>query len=163
MEGTDEVYFEGVNQGNVDRLVAINQVIFPIRYSPKVYQDIVACGEISQIANLKGSKKTIGGISCRLENTPNDGPTLYIITLGVLAPFRSLGLGSKLLSMCIDTVESCLPEVTKARLHVQINNEDAIRFYERHGFAIVETVQDYYIKVEPRDAVVLELKLNQIK
>jgi ribosomal protein S18 acetylase RimI-like enzyme len=88
------------------------------------------------------------------------GPILYIITLGVLAPYRNLGLGSKLLDTCLDTIRTCLPEVERARLHVQVRNEDAIRFYLKHGFVILETVRNYYIKVKPRDAVLLESKLN---
>ena len=102
-----------------------------------------------------------GANVCRLDSCMNvQGPILYIITLGVFAPYRNLGLGSKLLETCLDTIRTCLPEVGCARLHVQVSNEDAIRFYQQHGFVILETVKNYYIKVKPRDAVLLEKKMN---
>lgn len=153
--------FEEVNETNIDELEGINQVIFPIKYPRRVYDDIVACGGVSQLARLSDtSKRIVGGISCRLENTVN-GPILYIITLGVLSPYRSMGLGSMLLNRCLDMVQLCLPEVHVAKLHVQVGNDDAIRFYEKHGFEIVERIENYYVRVEPRHAVVLQKSLMQ--
>ena len=40
--------------------------------------------------------------------------------------------------------------------HVQINNEDAIKFYEKFGFEIVEKKDNYYKRIEPTDAYVLK-------
>ena len=40
--------------------------------------------------------------------------------------------------------------------HVQINNEGAIHFYEQHGFEIVEEKKNYYKRIEPADAFVLQ-------
>lgn len=82
---------------------------------------------------------------------------MYIITLGVLAPYRNLGLGSLLLQKSIAILRDCVPEVASVNLHVQINNEDAIRFYEKFGFKIAKTIKDYYIRIQPRDAVLLTL------
>lgn len=44
-------------------------------------------------------------------------------------------------------------------LHVQINNEGAIDFYQKFGFEIVETKQHYYKRIEPADAHVLQKTL----
>ena len=82
---------------------------------------------------------------------------MYIITLGVLSPYRNLGLGTLLLQKSISILRDCVPEVSSVHLHVQINNEDAIRFYEKSGFKIAKTIKDYYIKIQPRDAVLLTL------
>ena len=43
-----------------------------------------------------------------------------------------------------------------------MNNEDAINFYKKFGFDIVETKQQYYKRIEPADAYVLEKKLKQV-
>jgi hypothetical protein len=44
----------------------------------------------------------------------------------------------------------------------QVNNEDAIRFYQKHGFAVQETVPGYYgRKVDSPDAVILSQSLAQ--
>ena len=45
-------------------------------------------------------------------------------------------------------------------LHVQINNEGALRFYKRFGFEVVETKKGYYKSIEPADAHVLEKKID---
>lgn len=45
---------------------------------------------------------------------------MYILTLGVLAPYRGLGIGSQLLARCLARCEECLPEVGEAYLHVQV-------------------------------------------
>lgn len=44
--------------------------------------------------------------------------------------------------------------------HVQVNNDTAIEFYKKFGFEIVETKKNYYKRIEPADAHVLELKLR---
>ena len=51
--------------------------------------------------------------------TSPQGPQLYILTLGVLAPYRGLGAGSSLLRRCLEGVAEHLPEVHEAVLHVQ--------------------------------------------
>lgn len=57
--------FETVNETNLEELRRLNRVIFPINYPDKVYQDIIACGEISQLARWGGD--VIGAVSGRLE------------------------------------------------------------------------------------------------
>ena len=46
-------------------------------------------------------------------------------------------------------------------LHVQINNMSAIDFYKRFGFEIVETKEQYYKRIEPADAHVLQKMLKK--
>ena len=46
---------------------------------------------------------------------------------------------------------------------LQINNEDAINFYKNFGFDIVETKEQYYKRIEPADAYVLEKRLKPVK
>jgi ribosomal protein S18 acetylase RimI-like enzyme len=48
-------------------------------------------------------------------------------------------------------------------LHVQINNDSAINFYKKFGFDIVETKEQYYKRIEPADAHVLEKRLRESK
>lgn len=43
--------------------------------------------------------------------------------------------------------------------HVQVNNDSAIEFYKKFGFEIVETKKQYYKRIEPSDAYVLQKTL----
>ena len=45
--------------------------------------------------------------------------------------------------------------------HVQVNNDSAIKFYERFGFEIVERKANYYKRIEPADAFVLQKTFRQ--
>lgn len=44
--------------------------------------------------------------------------------------------------------------------HVQVNNDSAIDFYQKFGFEIVETREQYYKRIEPAGAHVLEKNLR---
>ena len=49
--------------------------------------------------------------------------------------------------------------IKEAYLHVQTNNEEAIRFYTKFGFVPEEVVKDYYKRLNPPDAVILRRTL----
>jgi ribosomal protein S18 acetylase RimI-like enzyme len=44
-----------------------------------------------------------------------------------------------------------------------VNNEGAIKFYEKFGFKIVERKENYYKRIQPADAFVLEKDLRVSK
>lgn len=72
-------------------------------------------------------------------------------------PYRSRTLGSQTLNSILAKASSnSKPKIDKIYLHVQVSNEGAKRFYERHGFQQIEIHKNYYKKIEPRDAWVLE-------
>lgn len=51
----------------------------------------------------------------------------------------------------------CLPFFFR---HVQVNNEGAIAFYKKFGFEVVDKKQNYYKRIEPADAYVLQKNLK---
>jgi N-alpha-acetyltransferase 50 len=57
----------------------------------KMYADILACGDVTQLAMI--GTRCIGAIGCRLECKYDGKAKLYILTLGVLAPYRNEGIG----------------------------------------------------------------------
>lgn len=128
----------------------------------------------------------VGVVACRLEPFPEGGPTakrLYLMVLGVLAPYRSRGIGawaryfatrgsrraSAMLtkphlpagSALLREVLSALDkgkggDVKEAYLHVWEKNAETIPFYERLGFVRGERVENYYTqRLESPHAVVL--------
>ena len=141
----------------------------------------------------------IGAIACRLEAKGDGKAKLYIMTLGVLAPYRDLGVGESHCWLGNYSVTSCWssilstsrekkwtnslfsfhwcyrkgtyllehslrvvsedPNIEEAYLHVQTNNEGAIRFYVKHGFTIKEMIPNYYKRIEPPDCYILHKTL----
>lgn len=151
------VEFRLVKEDNLQQLKSINQAIFPIRYQDKFYRDCMAFEDVTQLAYYRG--RAVGGIACRLERAENGGARLYIMTLGVLAPYRDLGIGSMLLQRALEAVVFD-PNITEACLHVQTSNEGALRFYSRYGFEIVDTIKNYYRRLDPPDCHLIRLKLG---
>lgn len=80
------------------------------------------------------------------------------MTLGVLAPYRRLGLGSIMIK---HVLEQCKADssLVKIYLHVQTSNEDALQFYAKYGFEQKGVVPNYYKNIQPADAILLERKL----
>lgn len=83
------------------------------------------------------------------------------MTMGVLAPYRSRQIGSQAIERIIEAASShTKPKIARVYLHVQVSNEDAKRFYERHGFKEVGIHENYYKKIIPRDAWILERSIE---
>ncbi|KAG8834687.1 hypothetical protein FRC17_007772 [Serendipita sp. 399] len=105
----------------------------------------------------------VGAVCCRLEQV--DAATkeskLYIMTMGVLAPYRSLGLGTYAIKHLIDAASASTnkPYIKSLYLHVQVSNDSAKKFYERNGFKETKVVEDYYKKIEPKAAWMMEYEM----
>jgi ribosomal protein S18 acetylase RimI-like enzyme len=79
------------------------------------------------------------------------------MTLGVLAVHRRLGIGAEILSTIIEYAKEM--DMKCIGLHVHVENRAALNFYDRVGFRILGTVDNYYKKISPNSAFILELKL----
>jgi len=143
-----------VTQHNVRVLRLINQQVFPVSYNHRFYRDIIALGEWSKLAFL--DDLTIGAVCARTEVKDNQ-KRCYIMTLGCLPHYRRLGVGEKLLNHILDQARK--EKVDVVTLHVQTNNDAALRLYEKNGFTVVETKEGYYKKITPADAYVLERRM----
>uniref|UniRef100_A0A7N4P9Q2 N-alpha-acetyltransferase 50 n=3 Tax=Theria TaxID=32525 RepID=A0A7N4P9Q2_SARHA len=68
-------------------------------------------------------------------------------------------LGTKMLNHVLNICEKD-GTFDNIYLHVQISNESAIDFYRKFGFEIIETKKNYYKRIEPADAHVLQKNLK---
>ncbi|KAJ7966137.1 N-alpha-acetyltransferase 50 [Quillaja saponaria] len=150
------ISLDGVRDKNLMQLKKLNVALFPVRYNEKYYADALASGEFTKLAYY--SDICVGGIACRLEKKEGGAVCVYIMTLGVLAPYRGLGIGTRLLNHVLDLCSK--QNISEVYLHVQTNNEEAISFYKKFGFEITETIQNYYTNITPPDCYVLSKQIS---
>lgn len=142
-----------VTPHNLKQLKKLNSVVFPVFYNDKFYRNVLQEGEFCKLAYF--NDVVVGAVCCRLEKNPTgSGKQVYIMTLGCLAPYRRLGTGSLLLKHILKVCQQ-RKDIESICLHVQINNEEAIAFYQKFGFEITETEEGYYKRIEPSSAYVL--------
>merc|ERR1712179_224106 len=141
-----------VTPHNIKLLRKVNTVVFPVSYHDKFYKDVLEAGELAKLAYFNDI--VVGAVCCRVDTNDNQR-RLYIMTLGALAPYRRLGIGTVMLEHVLSICKAD-GNYDNVFLHVQVNNEGAIKFYEKHGFEIVEEKKNYYKRIEPADAYVLQ-------
>ncbi|TXT04351.1 hypothetical protein VHUM_04118 [Vanrija humicola] len=168
---------------NAGTLRKINSVVLPIVYSEKFYKDVLdpQLDEVNKLVYY--ADIPVGACCARFENlaSKTEPPTLVILTLAVLAPYRSQGLGAALVKQALraalhptapppptppasgPTTRGALQPapprkpVNRALVHVQVGNDAARRFYERLGFKEAGVNETYYSKMDPRAAWILVL------
>ncbi|XP_071959672.1 probable N-acetyltransferase san [Antedon mediterranea] len=147
-----------VTQHNIKQLKKLNQVVFPVSYNDKFYKDVLDVGELAKLAYYNDI--VVGAVCCRIDTSEEGYRRLYIMTLGCLAPYRRLGIGTIMLK---HVLEYCAQDgnIDSLFLHVQINNDSALDFYKSNGFKVVETKEHYYKRIEPADAFVLQKTLRR--
>ncbi|SNX82433.1 related to N-alpha-acetyltransferase 50 [Melanopsichium pennsylvanicum] len=174
---------------NLGQLRKLNSVLFPVQYSERFYKDVLDpdSAEICKLGLF--NDVAVGTICCRLEPISKDSARIYIMTLGVLAPYRRLGIASALLQHVLDHVapgkhiqivdkDAPIPKPKKDKngkdtkseplqktvkvqnlyLHVQTSNDEARTFYEKFGFKVQDTIDNYYRRIQPASAWVLQLQ-----
>ncbi|PRP75429.1 putative N-acetyltransferase san-like [Planoprotostelium fungivorum] len=148
-----ETAFGAITIKNLKQLEILNVNLLPVKYPSKFYT------EVTDVYH-RTSTFVVGAVCARVEDAnaeKNTNKRLYIMTLGVLSPYRGHGIGTKLLNFLIEALSST--DVKQIYLHVQVNNTEAIEFYKRHGFEIVGTETDYYKKITPADSHILQKTL----
>jgi hypothetical protein len=85
--------FGELTEKNVGQLRLLNTVVFPVNYNDTFYRDLLIDPTLTRLALY--NDVLVGGLCCRVENKPaGAGRRLYIMTLGVLAPYRKLNIGT---------------------------------------------------------------------
>ncbi|ORY02634.1 acyl-CoA N-acyltransferase [Basidiobolus meristosporus CBS 931.73] len=154
IEATSKFTLHSVNEQNLAKLRRLNSVLFPIKYSERFYQVVQEAGEMAKLAYFKDT--CVGTVCCRREHV-SDSPEqteLYLMTLGVLSPYRRCGLGAMLLQHIFT---ECAKEknIVKVYLHTQSGNQEALKFYEKFGFIKSHEIEHYYRHIQDSNAYVL--------
>ncbi|KAG5927716.1 hypothetical protein E4U53_002806 [Claviceps sorghi] len=153
---------------DVAPLRRINSLLLQVSYPESFYASAVDnpfSRVITWSADGQQDAKVIGAIVCRVEDaTPRRGSprdddpppqNLYIRSLCLLSPYRSLGLARAALEHVLATASANKAlRVVGATAHVWTENEDGLRWYERQGFArdAAQPLRGYYLKLRPDTA-----------
>lgn len=135
-----------ISHENVNELQQINTALFPIVYNDKFYLQANPSDPFWRL--VYWNENLVGAFCCKQVEQK-----LYIMTFGVLAKYRRNGIASFMLDYLIDQAKN--EELSQIYLHVQVSNNAALKFYQKHLFRITNTVQEYYKKIEPRAAHIL--------
>ena len=121
---------------HIKQIMEINQNSLPENYNKEYWDKTFYEGkEHSFVALWAG--KVIGYIFCDQE---------YIISFAIEDKFRGKGIGKQLLYCCLNTFKT-------VKLHVRVNNTNAINLYKTVGFTENEKLSDYYLDpVEPQNS-----------
>ncbi len=94
-------------------------------------------------------KQCLDRYSARVADLPSTD-AWYLTRIAVLDRAKGTGIADQLMSMFLETA----PQTYAASLHVAKSNTRAIRFYQRHGFAVQEVGNfDYLAMVRPAGAI----------
>ena len=184
-----DVHIEPITLSTLTSYRRLITLLLPIRYPDRFYKDSVVnitesslarvaiwqerdARQSSNISELSAfhenhavsEKKVVGGIQCRLEDIPS-APAgerqLYIQTVGVLAPYRQLGIAARLLEDIVTTVIDHHENVTSIYAHVWEANADALEWYTRRGFSIEkEILEGYYRRLKPSGARIVRRRIT---
>jgi N-alpha-acetyltransferase 50 len=158
--------FGPITPDNVEQLRKVNVACFPILYNDGFYKDVITGGGsegLNKFAYWNGF--VVGAVCARREQLGKGRDRLYIMTLGVLAAYRGRQVGTQLIQSILDYYQeqkdSELSTVDEIALHVQVSNDDAIKFYTtRFGFVRGDMVENYYRRIDPPHCYLLYKKLR---
>ncbi|KII92896.1 hypothetical protein PLICRDRAFT_102424 [Plicaturopsis crispa FD-325 SS-3] len=158
MPAPARVSFSSLTPNNLGTVRKLNSVLFPIKYSEKFYETVLSPDLEDFCKLVYYNDIPVGTLCCRLETNGADN-RLYLMTMGILAPYRSRELGSKTLQLVLEAAAKSKVKISHIYLHVQVSNAAAKKFYERHGFVEKEIQANYYRKITPAEAWVLEREI----
>ncbi|KAF7547753.1 hypothetical protein G7Z17_g7507 [Cylindrodendrum hubeiense] len=163
-----EASIRPVTRNDLNALRRINALLLPVSYSDSFYQravDPAASGRFSRVitwAHDGAEPKVVGGVVCQIEpnfeatesGTGETPQNLYIQSLCLLSPYRSLGL----VNAAVDNIAATAVadpnlDVTTLTAHVWTENEEGLKWYEGRGFKREEQpIRGYYMKLRPDSA-----------
>lgn len=150
---------------HVDRLKSITTTLLPVRYSDKFFTECLEPEKYPAISFVAlYDSQVVGWIRCRIEPFPNAEnevyQQIYVQALGILAPYRGLGLATGLLMAVAAEGVSTYPRVRSIYAHVWESNEDALAWYAKLDFRRIMLQPQYYRRLKPSGAWIVRKELE---
>ncbi|SCU95803.1 LAMI_0F03862g1_1 [Lachancea mirantina] len=159
------INLDNVYENNLGTFKKISDTVLPVSYPEKFFSDQFSTDAkqkelyFSKLAYF--GEVAVGGVRAKLIANKSKGVKaagVYIEILVVLEPYRSKGIGSKLLEYVIDECKNHFQH--QIFVHVATNNSEGLKWYETKGFVKQEELKDYYKDTRGSpDAVVLCLTM----
>jgi ribosomal protein S18 acetylase RimI-like enzyme len=159
----------------------MTSLLLPIPYPDNFYNEILTDDVASNISQVclwtdgrpspESTVRVVSGIRGRLlpcspaalsgnkETVQGGSPSLYISTVTTLAPYRGHGLASALLQRIIARSIRDYG-ITTVTAHMWEANEDVREWYANHGFKEVRFEKQYYRRLRPSGAWLLERNIG---
>ncbi|MEM4408548.1 MAG: ribosomal protein S18-alanine N-acetyltransferase [Candidatus Caldarchaeum sp.] len=148
MELASEVSIEPMRPEDIDEVVSIEELCFPTPWPRGIFESEVRS---SKSLNLVAR---IGGSMCGYIISWKVYDEIHILNVAVHPDFRRMGIGTRLITTCIDYFMK--KGAKHALLEVRVSNEAAQRLYEKLGFRRIGIRKRYYTD-NNEDAIVMML------
>jgi len=164
-----------VTEENLPQFRRLISILLPATYTDKFFAEILTDPIISSVTLVAHWRdgtgqdcKVVAGIRCRVfvssladsikHKKDTSEPSLYISTIGTLAPFRNHGLATILLR---ETMWKAVQQygISTVTAHVWESNDEARAWYAKLGFQEVKYEAHYYRKLRPSGAWLLERRV----
>lgn len=143
-------------------IMEINLKTLPEHYSDYFYESLLSdLPEAFIIAEIGG--KSVGYIMCKTEFGFSNFKKLgfvkkgHVVSIAVVEEHRKKGIGNALVEESVNGIQ--LRKCDEFYLEVRCSNTDAVRLYEKMGFAIRQQLNAYYRDGE--DAYLMAIELVQ--
>ncbi|KAJ4147788.1 hypothetical protein LMH87_002293 [Akanthomyces muscarius] len=160
-----------VEPSDIPALRRLNSLLLPVAFPDSFYAavlDPALSHRHSRVITWAGDgnglpeePKIVGAIVCipeEQQSADSSTSSLYIRSLGILAPYRALGLANAALDDILAHVSSpsSAPPLRSVTAHVWTENEQGLAWYLRRGFEPVgEPVEAYYRRLRPGTAILM--------
>eukprot|EP00249_Psilotum_nudum_P014880 c25047_g1_i1 orf=419-1354(-) len=157
------IAYRPIRPSDFEILREIHEALFPIKYEAEFFWNVVNGHGIISWAAVDTSRsglqcdEIIGFVTVRVvstteidasdmlgyELTKTNRNLIYILTLGVIQPYRKLGIASSLIWEVIKYA-STIPICKAVYLHVISYNQPAINFYKKNSFQCLRKLHSFY-------------------
>lgn len=138
--------FEFTTTETMEEVRTILNICLPIPYSDPYFQSI----RNNEITSLEARMDNllVGQVSWGIDKVTGK---IYVYSLVVLSKYRGEGIGTKLMKRLL-----CECSNSTIFLHVHSVNKFALSFYEKLGFKVKSAVPNFYRRLSPSVALLLE-------
>lgn len=147
---------QNISKQNVKSFRTLQRGCFPIQFPVSFYREILTVDpELTKV--YYENNRLVAGISCKIIAKG----IVCIRTLAVDIKYRRKGIGSYLVHAILDV---CMQNsIHELMLHVQVDNSDAIAFYQGLKFKVRERIDFYYIGIHNPHCFVMVQEINTLQ